>query len=318
MARFTIITVIGLVLSLCLCSCSVGSVRQDEIQDTELNILTTGTLKYALNIPYKRCLEASLPDCEWVLVNGSLPLGVDLEPDGSFDGVAKELGEVGHFTVRAINGDLVDEKQIDFKVIDVPWINPAKVTVDNYYCGARAEQIINVHNDYSVTQQVTKVITEESDIVDEYGYVTWPVPINQKLHNGNISNVLSVVSDNTLDNLKVQGYEDREDGGAIVISGFYPLTERIIQINYISDSLYSVDYETYDADVGDWVYIDKREFILEPHETEEVLIALEIPRGVEMDREQFEFRVSIGKAVKTVRGINVANAMVCRWIVNMR
>ncbi len=282
-------------------------------------ITTNPNLDIGWNFQYNKQLDAVVNGCKWKVVSGSLPTGIQLMEDGLLTGVATVMEETGNFSVEARKGQSYGIMAFNYKVIDKIWVYPSEVKVGNFYPGARAEYTIKVHNDYSIMSEQKQVTTESVDIPDAQGFISVPIPIRQELHDGSIANVLSLVSSCAGDVLKITGYDKGKN--TIQIDGFAPMSTRIISVSYISDSLFTLQYEKpseKEIDVSSMVVIMEPKFVLGPHETKEILVALDMPKDAKIDVKQFQFRVVASKGVKTGGGMSMEAAMAITWTVTMR
>ena len=280
-----------------------------------LEILNGTHIEPAVDVDFNLQLLATLSHSKWRVVGGFLPTGsMRLSSSGQFSGAATKFGETGSFTIELSNGTQTITRDCTFRVKDVVWVFPARVDVGNFRPGARAEYIIKVHNDDSVTTERKKVGTDNTDVPDAEGFVTVPIPLNQKVHEG-LSSVLSIKSDNPKEALRATAYTDNK---TIVVKGFLPLTERIIEISYIADSMFSVSYETVDVNVEKWVTISDTSFVLPPHTTKEVLVAVDMPMDAKVNAPEFNFRILTGRAVVAQGPLTFAAVNAVSWTVKMR
>lgn len=322
---------------------------------TSIEILTNPNLQFIWNVPYRDPpeyslkLEASVPSCRWEVVSGSPPTGLTLGVDGRITGIASVLDETGTFTAKVTKGRQVGTRVFVYKVIDVVWVTPGTVNIGNFSPGSRAEYAFRVHNDYSVMNEQKTVITDSTDIPDSQGFISVPIPVSQKLHNGELDSVLSVVSSEPADKLSSVSYDPEKN--MVIVSGFLPLTKRIISISYAADSLFGVTYkvlvpngERYtelmskvkegtisaleqselDATkawvgmVTEMIQVKETQFVLRPHETKSVEVAFEMPESFVPGVKQFKFQTSSGRAARIASGAQLNVATAVTWIVTMK
>lgn len=292
-----------------------------------LTITSEHSISPAVNVDFNKQLTASLPNAIWAIVGGELPTGtMRLSNTGQFSGVATKYGETGSFTVQVVAGSQTAKADFTFRVGDSVWANPATITVTNFHPNARAEYVIKIHNDDSIVTEQKRVITEQSDVPDADGYITVPIPINQYLHDSSVTNVLATTSSNITDRLRVVSYDNVSR--TLTVRGFVPLTDRIIALTYVADSLFTVQYDTVDFDVRKFVTVSDPSPILAPHETKEILVAIEFPQGYSptmvdangktVPVKEFMFRILTGRAVATKGNVTVAAINTSTWTVHMR
>jgi hypothetical protein len=285
-------------------------------QNLNLQILTETNFVFTIGIPYEYQLESSIP-ADWYLMDGELPNGLQLKNDGKLSGTVK-TNQKGYFTVEARKDLSAVSKTFGFTVLDSIWIYPSEITIDNFYPGARAEFTIKIHNDDSVVTEQKTVTTDETDLIDASGFVSVDIPVNQALSNGDIKNVTSMVSSLTSDTLSVVSYDSEKHW--LKVSGFVPVTKRVITINYISDATFMVYSENgnWMVDTSNMVDIKEKTFELTPNSTKEVEISIEMPKDYVPSVKQFTFCVKSGKFIKYKSDIqtNIELEVICT--VNMK
>jgi hypothetical protein len=323
---WAIALLIAVGLTGCANTSTAGTVFPDEPVPA-LEILSPRSIEPIVGIEFPKKLVAGRSaqfnqpakeiECKWQIIGGTLPAGLKLNPNGEFSGEATTLGEKGTFLVQASTSTQSVAVNFSFTVKDTAWTFPGKINVSNFYPGARAEYVIKAHNDDSIMSEQKKVITEPSDVPDAEGRITADIPLRQLLHNGDTGNVRPIKSSNPADRLQVLSYNAEIQ--AIKVAGFMPLSERLIIVEYASDSLFSVFYETVDWDVASLVTITEPQFLLAPNETKEVLVILEMPKNYRAAPKQFEFRVGTGRIVSAGSDrMDVAAVNAVRWLVEMR
>lgn len=282
-----------------------------------LAITSEHSISPAVNVDFNKQLTASLPNALWAIVGGELPTGtMRLSNTGQFSGVATKYGETGSFTVQVVAASQTAKAEFTFRVGDSVWANPATITVTNFHPNARAEYVIKIHNDDSIVTEQKRVITEQSDIPDADGFITVPIPLNQYLHASDVTSVLATTSNNASDQLRVVSYDNTTR--TLTVRGFVPLADRIIALTYVADSPFAIEYETVDLDVKTLVSISDPHPILAPHETKEILIAIDMPADYAISVKQFSFRILTGRAVASKGNVTLAAVNAVTWVVHMR
>lgn len=282
-----------------------------------LAIITDANMNPAVNIDFSILLEANYPAVEWSVVESSLPEGISFDSkEGLLYGIPTTMDSEGSILIEASNGNEVVSKRFNITVVDNNWMTPTNVNVSNFYPGARAEETVRIHNDYSLVGERKIVTTEESDIPDKHGFITVDIPVNQTLHDGDTSNILCISSNLPSDSLAVVGYDLTEN--TITISGFTPLSERTIEIIYVADAIFSIYCKTIDLDIEAYITITPNTLLLAPHETGEVLVVIEFPEDLEIEVEQFSFHISAGKITTMTHTLTVITEMNTLWTVYMR
>jgi len=289
------------------------------IPSATLEVQTESPLRFSYGFETTTQLKASQKGV-WKLKEGLLPLGIQFYSDGILRGTASKLDETGQFTVEVAKGKDVATRTFRFSVQDVWWVNgAADIDVRNYRVadGFRAESMISVHNDYSLMTEQKKVITEPIDVPDENGFITVEIPIRQKLFDSAIGNVRSLVTSNTNDRLRVVSYN--VDNNTLMIAGFAPLAERIISVEYVAEALFALqEYEANNLPFAYTIEIAEPSFYLKPHETKNILVAFEVPKGTKIPLKSFEVNMVAGKAYKESLGVNFVSRGIATWHVTMR
>lgn len=280
-----------------------------------LEIVSEKVISPIVNVDYTRQLVANQQGCSWRIVSGYFPTGsIRLSSSGLFSGLATKYGESGKFTLEVSKGSEVISREFTYSVGDVVWASPASVDVSNFHPGARAEYYIKVHNDASEINEQKRVTTDATDVPEADGTVSVNIPLNQQIHDNNISNVIAIQSSNSGDKLRAVSYANR----SLVVSGFQPLTERIINVKYVADAMFAVSYETTTIDVENMVSISDTSFTLGPHETKEILVAIDMPQSFKTDVKQFYFRINTGRATTKQGPLTLATVNAVTWNVRMR
>lgn len=307
------------------CDSSLGVTTSTVGMDAQLRILPPTTIEPNVVVPYNRQLVAVIGEpadetpvkCNWRLLSGNLPSGIQFDDSGRFSGAATIFGETGTFLVQAASGAQAVVTNFSFTVKDTVWVFPGTIDVDKFYPGARAEYTIKVHNDESLMSEQKKVTTDETDVPNTEGRITADIRIKQALHDRDITNVRPIKSSNPVDRLRVLSYDSENQ--TLKITGFLPLAERIISISYTADTLFNVFYEKVgDLDVGSMVQIAEPQFVLSPHETKEVLIVLEMPKDYKPTEKKFEFLIGTGRTLGSKGNLDVQAVNAVRWTVRYR
>lgn len=183
------------------------------------------------------------------------------------------------------------------RLVNQNWVSPAEINIGNYYAGARAEWKIKVHNGNDAMPQYEsyRVGTEPNETIA-------PIKIKLPLA-GNDYTKVNIISDNTGETLIATGYNSATK--EVMISGFLPLTTRIITISYIAWTAFAIEYnaptnprEGYSlppAEAQDWVIIADATPVLAPKETREILVTLGIPKEATVTPIQVWYLTDKGK-----------------------
>ena len=193
---------------------------------------------------------------------------------------------------------------------DKTWISPGKVQVGNFYPGARAEWMLTINNgNDGVTSEVKKVTTDP-------GEVKATIPVRSEFYR-----FIKVTSDNAKDKIVFVSGE----GKGITFNGFEPNSDRVLTIDYIRYSQYSVKYREPDyvaegyvpapKEAKDWVIIADPTPIFLPREKKEILVAVEIPKDIQPLPKRWEFWISV---IDISMGGNIQTELASRWLINMR
>lgn len=227
-----------------------------------------------------------------------------------FCGCSKSLSEMEELT-----GGNMDVIYPENAPNDVSWISPGKVVVGNFYAGARAEWVMIIHNGGGVIVEEKLVISGTNDPMVE-------VILKNPLYMDSIENVLSVTSNLTDDILIIGDYNPSKR--ALTINGLIDNAERIIEVRYRTYTDYLVQYRHPDnvevgyfgppENTGDWLIVSDPTPVLEPFETREVLVALEIPKDAEIATPKWEFWVSVMDMTQGQVKIELAS----RWLIHMK
>jgi len=280
-----------------------------------LEIVSERVISPIVNVDYTRQLVANQQNCTWSIVSGYLPTGsVRLSSSGLFSGIATKYGESGKFTLEISNGSQVISREFTYSVGDVVWASPATVDVSNFHPGARAEYYIKVHNDDSVISEQKRVTTDNTDVPEADGTISIQIPLNQQIHDANLSSVIAIQSSNAGEKLHAVSYANR----ALLVRGFQSLTERIINVKYVADAMFAVSYETTTIDVESMVSISDTSFTLGPHETKDILVAIDMPQNYKIDVKQFYFRINTGRATTKQGPLTLSTVNAVTWNVRMR
>lgn len=279
-----------------------------------LDIVSEKVISPIVNVDYTRQLVANQENCTWRIVSGYFPTGsIRLSSSGLFSGIATKYGESGKFTLEVSKGSQVISREFTYSVGDVVWASPATVDVGNFHPGARAEYYIKVHNDASEISEQKKVTTDNTDVPESDGTVSVNIPLNQQIH-GDIASVIAIQSSNPRDQLRAVSYANH----ALMVRGFQPLADRIISVKYVADAMFAVSYETTTIDVESMVSISDTSFTLGPHETKEILVAIDMPQTYKIDVKQFYFRINTGRATTKQGPLTLSTVNAVTWNVKMR
>lgn len=280
-----------------------------------LEIVSEKAISPIVDVDYTRQLIANQTNCNWRIVSGYFPTGsIRLSSSGLFSGIATKYGESGKFTLEVSKGSQVISREFTYSVGDVVWASPATVDVSNFHPGARAEYNIKVHNDDSVISEQKRVTTDSTDVPESDGMVTVNIPLNQQVHDTNVSSVIAIQSSNIGDKLRAVSYANH----VLLVRGFQPLAERIISVKYVADAMFAVSYETTTLDVENMVSISDTSFTLGPHETKEILVAIDMPQNYKIDVKQFYFRINTGRATTKQGPLTLSTVNAVTWNVKMR
>lgn len=134
---------------------------------------------------------------------------------------------------------------------ELTWISPGKVMVGNFYPGARAEWVLQVHSGSSIRTDTKQVTTEKNETA---AYI----PLNSSLY-GSYSDI--EVGSDIGESLRITDYDEATQ--QVYIVGFKANTTRILTVTYQSFANFEVKYRY-------------------PDHTEEIKIttSIEIPKGV--------------------------------------
>lgn len=198
---------------------------------------------------------------------------------------------------------------------DDAWIIPAQVNIANFFGGARAEYMLQVHNGNDETErsQAWMVGTEPEE-------TTVPFTLDWPLAAGDSTRV-EVESDNRSDKLAPLSYDD--DTRELVVEGFAPDQSRTMTLTYPAWTEFAVYYRypnrvaegyNYPGDeTEEWVIIADATPVLAPKETRDILIAVELPEGA-VTPDRWEFWIAV---MEKGQG-SVQTEMCSRWLVSMR
>lgn len=288
----------------------------DESGVPVVTISSDPSVVFVWNMPYKKQLFSTPEGCIWSIVAGSLPVGIELAPDGMLSGQASVLDDSGAFTVKAELRGGSAVRLFRYRVEDRVWVTPVTVNVKNLHPGARAEQIITIHNDYSVMEDLKKVTTDETDVPDARGFIRVPITLKQPLYQNSDTSVLSITSDNPKDELRAVSYDSSK--GVVTIDGFAPLDTRIICISYVANSLFAIQYDGSIPILEGYVKFSEESFVLAPHETRNIVVAIDLPDNAVIGLKEFKFKTIVGRAVRTGVSVTVTTAMATTFQVKMR
>jgi len=197
------------------------------------------------------------------------------------------------------------------------WISPGKITVSNFYPGARAEYPITVHNGGQKLD--TKLV------ITEIGETSCPIALDFLLYRGKASEVYGISSNEPMDRPHATKY--METGNIVIVEGLQPNTTRKLYISYgtSESATFSIYYREPDhvpsgtskapAEAQGWVMIVDPTPVLQPRETRDILVILELPESVIVTDPKWEFWVAV---TDITAGGSVKTELCARWIVNMR
>lgn len=200
--------------------------------------------------------------------------------------------------------------------IDKTWISPGKVSVGNFYPGARAEWPLLIHNGSDGQRiesiAVTTEVSETRVAVPLRGF-----PVNTDSN----SFLVTSLTDNSLTPASYSTIDH-----TLLIEGFKPNMTTVISISYISKAQFSVYYRVPDhllegyenAPFGakDWVIIADKSPVIMPQTTQEIMIALDIPEDYTKDLPaKWEFWIGV---VDTSQEGMIQAELCSRWLIISR
>lgn len=173
-------------------------------------------------------------------------------------------------TLPASNAALTSPPQ------DMTWISPGKVAVGNFYPGARAEWIIQVHNgnDSATESRLVTTGSGESSVT---------ILLNSPL----LSNDSIVEVRSSLVKDQPKAVSCNLLGNTVLVDGLVGNSQRTLVVTYRCCAPFVVSYRYPDhvgegyvkptSVVQDWVIVAETTPILAPQETRDILITLEMP-----------------------------------------
>jgi hypothetical protein len=180
--------------------------------------------------------------------------------------------------------------------MDVNWVMPAEVKIDNFHEDGRAECVLKIHNGHDATTE-TQMFSLTTVVNDTFGTFILKKPLG----GADPRNVLEVLSDNYQDRLTISEYD--ADTQTLMIIGFAPSTKRTVTITYSAWSRFLLvykppynlreGYETPPNEAAEWVTISEPSPVLGPKETRDILVALEMPKGASIPQKKWELWISV-------------------------
>lgn len=195
---------------------------------------------------------------------------------------------------------------------DTTWLSPGKVEVGGYYPGGRAEWNVTIHNGN------IDDITDAKMVTTEPVETKAAIPLKSRPY-GDIKNIQLKSDIDEL--LKPVAYDiDKQE---LTIDGFKPDVSRRLDITYPCYTRFVIDcrapdhplegYTSYPIN-NSWIVIADKNPELSPGETRDILIALDIPEGVNIDPAKWEFWISVMEGDSQL----IATELCCRWLIDMK
>jgi len=199
--------------------------------------------------------------------------------------------------------------------IEKTWISPGKVTIGNFYPGARAEWPLLIHNGNDGQR------SEDKSVITEPGETSVAVPLNGfPVDTSSDSFLVTSPTDNSLSPVSYSTVDH-----TLLVKGFKPDATTIITISYVSKAQFSVyyrepdhlyeGYENAPSGSNEWVIIADKTPVIMPQTTQEIMVALSIPEDYEGEfPPQWEFWIGVTDTSQE----GMIQAELCsRWLINM-